>query len=43
MAENGPDMHGMVGMMEARLEVAADAAGLRMASDTQGSLIDVLA
>jgi hypothetical protein len=43
VAANGPDIDGMVGMIEARTELAADAAAFRFASDTQGSLIDLLA
>lgn len=43
VAANGPDIDGMVGMLEARLDTQACAQGFRLASDTEGSLIDVLA
>ena len=43
MAGDGPDADGMVGMLVAREDVQACAAGFRLASDTTGALIDVLA
>jgi hypothetical protein len=43
VAANGPDIDGMVGMVEARLDTQACAQGFRLASDTEGALIDVLA
>jgi hypothetical protein len=39
----GPDAEDMVGMLVAREDVQACAAGFRLASDTTGALIDVLA
>ena len=43
VAADGPDAEGMVGMLVAREDVQACAAGFRLASDTTGALIDVLA
>lgn len=43
VAANGPDIDGMVGMLEARLDTQACAQGFRLASHTERSLIDVLA
>jgi hypothetical protein len=43
VAAEGPDAEGMVGMLVAREDVQACAAGFRLASDTTGALIDVLA
>jgi hypothetical protein len=43
VAANGPGIDGMVGMLEARLDTQACAQGFRVASDTEGALIDVLA
>ena len=43
VASGGPDPDSMVGMMLARIEMQACASGFRTASETEGSLIDVLA
>ena len=43
VAAHGPDVDGMVGMLEARLDTQACAQGFRLASDTEGAPIDVLA
>jgi hypothetical protein len=43
VAQDGADADGMVGMLVAREDVQACAAGFRMASDATGALIDVLA
>jgi hypothetical protein len=43
VAVEGPDADGMVGMLVAREDVQACAAGFRLASDTTGALIDFLA
>lgn len=43
VAVGGADAEGMVGMLVAREDVQACAAGFRLASDTTGALIDILA
>ena len=43
VAAEGPDAEGVVGMLVAREDLQACAAGFRLASDTTGALIDVLA
>ena len=43
VSANGPDIDGMVGMLEARLDTQACAQGFRLASHTETALIDVLA
>ena len=43
VAADGPDPEEMLGMLVAREDVQACAAGFRLASDTTGALIDVLA